>query len=126
MPCLFLFSDTLLRDIPASVHQKIINLLNVEDTFGRNWHAIAGCMGLTVNEAKTLKDEKMNGLFERMTQQNMCVKDLLGFLTNKDVDRQDVIEELKDAGLVNDDGVSSFADVESSDTSDSTKENSGL
>ena len=56
----------------------------------------------------------------------MCVRDLVGFLTNKDVDRIDVIQELKVAGLVNDDHMSSFADVESSDPNDSTKENSGL
>ena len=124
--CLILSSDTLLKDIPAAVHQKVIKLLNVESALGRDWRAVAGCMSLSACEVDTLREGKMNGLFERMTQQNMCVRDLVGFLTNKDVDRIDVIQELKAAGLVNDEGVSSFADVESSDTSDSTKGNSGL
>ena len=120
---MILSSDTLLKDIPAAVHQKIIKLLNVESALGRDWRAVAGCMSLSACDVETLREGKMNGLFERMTQQNMCVRDLVGFLTNKDVDRIDVIQELKVAGLVNDDGLSSFADVESSDI---TKGNSGL
>ena len=121
---LILSSDCAFKvSVPAAVHQKIIKQLNVESAL---WRAVAGCMSLSACEVDTLREGKMNGLFERMTQQNMCVRDLVGFLTNKDVDRIDVIQELKVAGIVNDDHMSSFADVESSDPNDSTKENSGL
>ena len=65
---LILSSDCAFKvSVPAAVHQKIIKQLNVESALGRDWRAVAGCMSLSACEVDTLREGKMNGLFERMT-----------------------------------------------------------
>ena len=90
-------SDTLLKDIPYSVHAKVEKMMNPDDLSNHNWKGLAGAMGMSADNVRQLEGEpkgKMGGLFDRMMHTKRTVKDLLELLKHSDVQRLDVIEEI--------------------------------
>lgn len=90
-------SDTLLKDIPYSVHIKVEKMMNPDDLGNHNWKGLAGAMGMSADDVRQLEGEargKMAGLFDRMMHTKKTVKDLLELLKHPDVRRLDVIQEI--------------------------------
>ena len=105
----------LLKDIPLNIYRTIVNLLDADDPLGKNWLAVAGRMKMTVRDTNTLKQNgKMAGLFQEMTNLHMRLKDLVACLIHEDVNRKDVIEELKKANLITNEELKELLPKESS------------
>ena len=92
-------SDTLIRDIPYRLRSKIERLLDPHDANYHDWRGMAAVMNLDAEEVRQLENAgdkgKMKGLVERMIQRQKTVNDLLGWLKHPDVQRLDVIDEIK-------------------------------
>jgi len=94
-----LTEGTLIRDIPYRLRYKIEMLLDPPDVNYRDWRGMASVMDLNTEEVRRLENArhngKMKGLIERMIQRHKTVDDLLGWLKHPDVQRLDVIDEIK-------------------------------
>ena len=95
----------MLKDIPSRVSSKIVQLLN-HNTF-YNWKSIAGAMGLTVGEVLLYENDnngngQMEGLFNRMIQQQRTVEYFVHLLNHREVQRLDIIDLLRKNGLISD------------------------
>lgn len=92
-------SGTLIRDIPYRLRNKIEMLLDPPDANHHDWRGMASVMDLNTEEVRQLENArengKMKGLVERMIQRHKTVNDLLGWLKHPDVQRLDVIDEIK-------------------------------
>jgi len=92
-------SDTLIKDIPYRLRDRIERLLDPPDANHRDWRGMAFVMDLSAEEVRQLESArdngKMKGLIERMIQTHKTVNDLLGWLKHPDVLRLDVIDEIK-------------------------------
>ena len=90
---------TLIRDIPYRLRDRIERLLDPPDANHRDWRGMASVMDLNAAEVRQLENArdngKMKGLVERMIQRHKTVNDLLGWLKHPDVQRLDVIDEIK-------------------------------
>ena len=90
---------TLIKDIPYRLRNKIERLLDAPDVNHRDWRGMASVMDLNAEEVRQLENSrengKMKGLIERMIQRHKTVNDLLGWLRHPDVQRWDVIDEIK-------------------------------
>ena len=90
---------TLIKDIPYRLRNKIERLLDAPDVNHRDWRGMASVMDLNAEEVRQLENSrengKMKGLIERMIQRHKTVNDLLGWLKHPDVQRWDVIDEIK-------------------------------
>ena len=95
-------SDKLLKEIPVSVKNKVVKMLNHKN--GHTWKDVAGPMGLSVAELDELDNDtdkgKMEGLFILMIQRQRRVSDLVWWLNHEDVQRLDVIEVFRSSGLI--------------------------
>ena len=92
-------SDTLIRDIPYRLRNSIERLLDPHDVNHHDWRGMAAVMNLNAEEIRQLENAgdngKMKGLVERMIQRHATVNDLLGWLKHPDVQRLDVMDEIK-------------------------------
>ena len=74
-------------------------MLDPSDPNHRDWRGIACVMNLNSEEVKRLENDringKMKGLIERMIQKHKTVNDLLTWLRHPDVERLDVIDEIR-------------------------------
>ena len=74
-------------------------LLDPPDANHHDWRGMASVMDLNTEEVRQLENArengKMKGLVERMIQRHKTVNDLLGWLKHPDVQRLDVIDEIK-------------------------------
>ena len=90
---------TLVKDIPFRLRQKIEDALELPDANHHDWHGMASVMNLNAEEVRRLENArengKMKGLFERMIQRQKTVNDLLNWLRHPDVQRWDVIDDIK-------------------------------
>ena len=90
---------TLIKDIPYRLRGRIVRLLDPPDANHRDWRGMASVMDLNAEEVRQLENSrengKMKGLIERMIQRHKTVNDLLGWLRHPDVQRWDVIDEIK-------------------------------
>ena len=90
---------TLIKDIPYRLRDRIVRLLDPPDANHRDWRGMASVMDLNAEEVRQLENArengKMKGLVERMIQRHKTVNDLLGWLKHPDVQRWDVIDEIK-------------------------------
>ena len=90
---------TLIKDIPYRLRDRIVRLLDPPDANHRDWRGMASVMDLNAEEVRQLENSrengKMKGLIERMIQRHKTVNDLLGWLKHPDVQRWDVIDEIK-------------------------------
>ena len=90
---------TLIKDIPYRLRDRIVRLLDPPDANHRDWRGMASVMDLNAEEVRQLENSrengKMKGLIERMIQRHKTVNDLLGWLRHPDVQRWDVIDEIK-------------------------------
>ena len=90
---------TLIKDIPYHLRYRIERLLDPPDVCHRDWRGMASVMDLNAEEVRQLENSrengKMKGLVERMIQRHKTVNDLLGWLKHPDVQRWDVIDEIK-------------------------------
>ena len=90
---------TLIKDIPYRLRGRIERLLDPPDVNHRDWRGMASVMGLNTEEVRKLENArengKMKGLFKRMIERHKTVTDLLGWLKHPDVQRWDVIDEIK-------------------------------
>ncbi|XP_031552895.1 uncharacterized protein LOC116290055 [Actinia tenebrosa] len=97
--------DTLLKDIPSSLKDKVVNMLSVEDALGKDWKGIAGALQLTAEEQGQIKScskiSPMEELFNQMLHKGYCVVDLIKML--KKIYRFDVIGEISKAGYYSQD-----------------------
>ena len=92
-------SGTLIKDIPYRLRNRIEMLLDLPDANHHDWRGMASVMDLNSEEVRQLENarynEKMKGLIERMIQRHKTVNDLLGWLKHPEVQRLDVIDEIK-------------------------------
>ena len=92
-------SGTLIKDIPYRLRNRIEMLLDPLDVNHHDWRGMASVMDLNTEEVRQLENArengKMKGLVERMIQRHKTVNDLLGWLRHPDVQRLDVIDEIK-------------------------------
>ena len=92
-------SGTLIKDIPYRLRNRIERLLDPPDVNHHDWRGMAFVMDLSTEEVRQLENArengKMKGLVERMIQRHKTVNDLLGWLRHPDVQRLDVIDEIK-------------------------------
>ena len=90
---------TLVKDIPYRLRNRIERLLDPPDANHRDWRGMASVMDLNAEEVRQLENArengKMKGLVERMIERHKTVTDLLGWLKHPDVQRWDVIDEIK-------------------------------
>ena len=90
---------TLIKEIPYRLRDRIERLLDPPDANHRDWRGMASVMDLSAEEVRQLENArengKMKGLVERMIQRHKTVNDLLGWLKHPDVQRLDVIDEIK-------------------------------
>ncbi|XP_068750368.1 uncharacterized protein [Montipora capricornis] len=89
---------TLVKDIPYSLRAKIEKMMNVPDARNHDWRGVAGAMGMSTEDVRQLEGEakgRMTGLFEIMIQTKKSVKDLLELMKNTDVQRLDVVDEIR-------------------------------
>ena len=90
---------TLVKDIPYRLRNRIERLLDPPDANHRDWRGMASVMDLNAEEVRKLENArengKMKGLVKRMIQRHKTVNDLLGWLKHPDVQRWDVIDEIK-------------------------------
>ena len=90
---------TLIKDIPYRLRDRIERLLDLPDANHRDWRGMASVMDLNAEEVRKLENArengKMKGLVERMIRRHKTVNDLLGWLRHPDVQRWDVIDEIK-------------------------------
>lgn len=90
---------TLIKDIPYRLRDRIERLLDLPDANRHDWRGMASVMNLSAEEVRQLENArdngKMKGLVERMIQRHKTVNDLLGWLKHPDVQRLDVIDEIK-------------------------------
>ena len=90
---------TLIKEIPYRLRDRIERLLDLPDANRRDWRGMASVMDLKSDEVRQLESArengKMKGLVERMIQRHKTVNDLLGWLKHPDVQRWDVIDEIK-------------------------------
>ena len=74
-------------------------LLDPLDVNHHDWRGMAYAMNLNTEEVRQLanarENGKMKGLVEWMIQRHKTVNDLLGWLRHPDVQRLDVIDEIK-------------------------------
>ena len=91
--------DTLIKNIPYRLRSSIERLLDPHDANHHDWRGMAAVMNLSAEEVRQLENAgdkgKMKGLVERMIQRHQTVNDLLGWLKHPDVQRLDVIDEIK-------------------------------
>ena len=91
--------ETLIKDIPYRLRNKIERLLDPPDVTHHDWRGMAYVMGLNTKQVRKLENArengKMKGLVERMILRHKTVNDLLGWLRHPDVQRWDVIDEIK-------------------------------
>ena len=90
---------TLIKDIPYRLRDRIERLLDPPDVTHHDWRGMAYVMGLNTKQVRKLENArengKMKGLVERMILRHKTVNDLLGWLRHPDVQRWDVIDEIK-------------------------------
>ena len=73
-------------------------MLDTPDPNHHDWRGIACAMNLSCEDVRRLendRDGKMKGLIERMIQRHKTVNDLLAWLRHPDVERLDVIDEIR-------------------------------
>lgn len=92
-------SETLIKDIPYRLRKRIEMLLDPPDPNQHDWRGMASVMDLNSQEVRQLENDrengKMKGLVERMIQTHKSVNDLLVWLKHPEVQRFDVIDEIK-------------------------------
>ena len=90
---------TLIKEIPYRLRDRIERLLDPPDASHRDWRGMASVMGLNAEEVRQLENArengKMKGLVERMIQRHKTLNDFLGWLKHPDIQRWDVIDEIK-------------------------------
>ncbi|EDO49365.1 predicted protein [Nematostella vectensis] len=86
--------ETLLKNIPSSLRDTIVQTLNIKTELGNNWRGVAGHMGLTSEEVDRLDDSgKMDSLFAQMVHKNYKLQDIVDLL--KECERHDVVESIE-------------------------------
>lgn len=99
--CLFVcHPDSLVKDIPYGLRLKIEMLMNQESANNHDWRGLACAMEMSADEVRQLQGDakgKMTGLFERMIHTKKTVNDLLVLLRHDDVQRLDVMDEIREA-----------------------------
>lgn len=99
--CLFVcHPDSLVKDIPYSLRLKIEKMMNPENASNHDWRGLACAMEMSADEVRQLQGDtkgKMTGLFERMIHTKKTINDLLVLLKHNDVQRLDVMDEIREA-----------------------------
>ena len=75
-------------------------MMNPENASNHDWRGLASAMEMSAYEVRQLQGDtkgKMTGLFERMIHTKKTVKDLLVLLKHDDVQRLDVMDEIREA-----------------------------
>lgn len=74
-------------------------MLDLPDPNHHDWRGMASVMNLNSEEVRRLENDrengKMKGLIERMIQKHKTVNDLLAWLRHSEVERLDVIDEIR-------------------------------
>lgn len=80
--------------------------LDIPDANHHDWRGMASVMNLNSEEVRRLENDrengKMKGLFERMIQKHKTVNDLIAWLRHPDVERLDVIDEIRQQPNISD------------------------
>ncbi|KAJ7391075.1 hypothetical protein OS493_020095 [Desmophyllum pertusum] len=91
--------DTFVKDIPYHLCTRIEKLLDPPNPNRHDWRGMAGAMNLSTDEVRQLEsvpeNGKMKGLIDRMIHTQKTVNDLLGWLKRPEVERLDVIDEIR-------------------------------
>ena len=88
-----------MKDIPYRLRLQIEKLLDPPDANHHDWRGMASVMKLSADDVRQLESTqengKMKGLIEKMIQLKKTVNDLLVWLKDPELERWDVIDEIK-------------------------------